>query len=638
MKKRVAVFANGWGCEYLREVVMGAYEVAAEADIDIFSFVDFSTMADTAIVNKGEINIFKLPDLHDFDGVILMANSFNMKEEETYMYEKVMASGIPCISVEYEFEGITTINTDNYAGMYQLTKHIIEDHGARRIVYFGGPQEHPENQIRLSAVLDVASENGVVIRDEDILYCDWAKVTATKTMEQWLKENEELPDVFICANDTMALGIADCLKDHGYSIPRDIMITGYDCTTLGQEYDPPITSVSHEWFNMGIKTMQILFAKMEGRDCGVPETMKTRMVCGGSCGCAYDRNKISDWDEFGRNPYYKKTEGFVFDSHFRHMYLAARKAESADMLNESFNFLFTAENWMESDNFMLCLEPEFFRIVENDDNLRIDGYSEKVDVICSLHDGKAREHEILPYRKAMFRVAEENAYPGIYIFVPLSGEGTIYGFAMLARDMDIVLENYLYSWTRHMNQYLEHIRRNMMIADLTQKLTVLSVTDVLTGVYNRAGCEKMAYPMLNDIKNAGETGVLMIADIDRMKVINDKYGHACGDLALRSVASVLRLKVPSDWIVARFGGDEFLLSGKMRADIDLKELVESITKELQAVVEREKFEFHLSISIGHVVIDPDSDFDVETSLREADQLMYLVKEGHHKKIDQENNA
>ena len=85
MKGKIAVFANGWGTEYLREVVTGVSEVAEPLGYDVFCFINFSVMQDINKNNQGELNIYKLPDLSDFDGVILLANSFNTKEEEIYL-------------------------------------------------------------------------------------------------------------------------------------------------------------------------------------------------------------------------------------------------------------------------------------------------------------------------------------------------------------------------------------------------------------------------------------------------------------------------------------------------------------------------------------------------------------------------
>lgn len=631
MKKRIAVFANGWGNEYLREVVTGAYEIAKDVNTDIFTFVDFSTFAEqTTYLNESEYNIFRLPDLKDFDGAIILANSFNMRDELVFVHQTVMESKIPAVSLEYDLEGITAIHTDNYNGMYDLAKHVVEEHGARQIVFIGGPREHAESNLRLQAVQDVVREKGVSLPEENILYGDWAKNLCKDLAREWINRHNGLPDIFICANDIMAMAVCELMEELGYKVPDDVMVTGYDCLQNAQEYVPSIASVNHEWFSMGVKAMQILLDKMEGREVEASITMKSRFVPGESCGCDSDVIKPTERKQRSLS---HEIDGLACDQHFRHFYLYSRKVETASDMNGSLDYLFQGEYWMEGDNFMLCLDQEYFNIEENNENLRTQGYSDNMDVISSLKNGVPRSRQIMDRKEAMFRVSNEDPNPRIFIFVSVYSEERSYGFAMLTRDMRIADDNYLYIWTRHMNQCLEQIRRNITIAELTRRLTELSVTDPLTGVYNRAGCEKIAYPMLDEWHKEGGTGALMIADIDRMKTINDKFGHASGDLALRTVSTVLKSQLPADWIVSRFGGDEFFMGGKLMDGMDLEEMRNSIMQKLALEVERRQIPFELNISIGYSKLEPDGEIDLENELRRADESMYSVKEEHHKKID-----
>lgn len=630
MKKRIAVFANGWGNEYLREVVTGAHTVAKNANTDIFTFVDFSTFAETnKSINNSEYNIFRLPDLKDFDGAIIMANSYNMQEEIDFVCQTVKEAKIPAVSLEYDLEGITTINTDNYSGMYALANHVVKEHGARHIVFISGPQEHWESNLRLQAVQDVAAENGLSIREEDILRGDWAKNLCKELVKDWLNRHNSLPDIFICANDVMAVGTCELLYEMGYKVPDDVMVTGYDCTKQGQEYLTPIASVNHEWTSMGIKAMQILLDQMAGKDTEALITMNTRFVPGGSCGC--DPNIVKPEERRGYLSH--DIDALACDSHFRHFYVATKRVENASDLNRNLDALFHNSSWMEGGNFMLCIDPEFFNIEENDENLRIQGYSDKMDIICSLRNGIPRPHQIMDRKEAMFRVSNEDPESHIFIFVPVYNEERCYGFAMLARDMAIIEDNYLYIWTRHLNQCFDLIRRNITIAELNRKLTHLSVTDALTGVYNRAGCEKIAYPMLEEWHKSGGTGAIMIADIDRMKTINDEYGHASGDLALRTVAAVLKQQLPSDWIVSRFGGDEFFAGGKLSEEMDLDKMANSISQNLAREIEKRHISFALSLSIGYAKLEPGGEINLERDLRRADEFMYTVKKEHHVMID-----
>lgn len=633
MKKRIAVFTNGWGSDYLQEILHGISERAKSANADIFAFVNYSAFAETNSDNNyGEMNIFKLPEMEDFDGAIVMANSFNMQEEIDYVSTKLTEAGIPAISIEYDLEGFASIGSDNYSGMYDLAEHMIQVHNVKNIVYIGGPRGHQESSVRLQAVKDVARENNVELPSENILYSDWAVIRSQELMKEWFDEHKVLPDVVICANDVMAKGICEWFMEQGYKVPEDVRVTGYDCVRLGREFEPVLTTVTHRWNEMGDRALSMLLDKISGKAIRSHVTLKTGFVCGESCGCKILTSRM-DIQARGRVAIGKKMDALRADSHFRHVYMSCRNVETAEQCSEALSDLFSRENWMVGNNFMLCLEPQFFYFKENDENLRMQGYSEEMEVVCALKDGVPRKHQLIDYREAMFRVASEKTESGIYIFVPIHTEGKALGFAMLSRDADIAEDNYLYIFTRHINQYMEQVRRNIKLAELTKKLTELSVTDVLTGVYNRAGCEKIIYPYLEECQQSGGQGIVMIADVDRMKTINDKFGHGNGDLALRIISAVLKTSLPEGFVVARFGGDEFFVGGRSSEEYSVDSIIQNVTKKLEAEVIRRDIPFELTMSIGGIILEKNEPFVLEKCLQRADEYMYAAKKKRHAQID-----
>lgn len=633
MRQKIAIFANGWGCEFLREVVTGVMEVATEKNFDMFSFVNFSTTAGDKKQNHGEINVFKLPDLSEFAGVIILTNSFNTEEELAYLQKHIKEVGIPAVSLGGELNDMLSIRTDNYYGMYELTSHIIRDHGVRDFVFLGGPKEHEENQERLQAVLDVVEEMEFELPKENILYGDWARVKARILISDWFETQKRIPQAILCANDMMAIGVCDYLKKQGIRIPDDVIVTGYDCTKMGQDYLPAISSVSHEWFRMGIHAMNLLTDQINGKEVVSPEPTKTRFVRGCSCGCIYSRYEAQAQIDIGKSHKHEVIQGSLCDSHFRHIYKAIHECKDPDSLHTNLARLLSGEHWMEGDNFLLCLESEVFQ-TQDDSKLFRNGYSMEMDAVCVLDNGKVGPHCKIRTKDIFSTFAKEQREPSHYIVVSLSNGAQIYGFAILNRSIDIALDNYLYSWTRHMDMYLDQMRRNIKLAELTKQLQVASVTDVLTGVYNRAGCEEIAYPMLQNYHKSGKEGVIMIVDVDHMKQINDRYGHANGDLAVKIVANTLKMEVPSGWVVSRFGGDEFLVGGLLTDRIQMDEMELMITERLRKEAERKQIPFVLTISIGYKVIDCKEPFDIEQSLKDADASMYFVKQCHHEGNDE----
>lgn len=633
-RRRVALFANGWNDEYVQEFGHGACKRARELDVDIFAFINYSThgcMIEEE--NRGELNVFLLPDLRDFDGVLLLTNSLNQQRELDYLHGEILRIGIPAISTECELEGTVFFGTDNYSGMHDLAVHVFGKHGVRDVLFMGGPKEHREVQARLQAVLDAARECSVEIPEKNVLFADWSAASAQHVLEDWLQENETVPEAIICANDIMAVGVCDWLGDHGYKVPDDVKVTGFDCIRAGQNYEPMITSVNREWFGMGYQALNNLMDQVEGREVQPRISINTRLVCGESCGCELEVKKAEVQAELGRNDRERAIDGLASDQHFRHLYLMLRKNHTIEDLNQGFARFFRNEAWMEGNNFMLCTHPRLLVMGNDEETCKEPGYPAEMDVIVSLKDGKPEGPRRLPTKEAMFLAAERSEEPGLYIYVSIRSDDKNLGFAMLTRNLNILRDNILYIWTRHMNEYMDQILANVKIAELTKKLEELSVTDALTGVYNRMGCERILYPFLEECQNKGGRGVVMLADIDRMKTINDKFGHVQGDLALQTVADVLKTELPKGFLVARYGGDEFFIAGECEGDISVSDVAKHVSKQLAREVERRKIDFPLSISIGGVHLERGEAFRLGESLQKADDFMYRVKEKHHKEID-----
>lgn len=631
MKKKVAVFANGWGCEYMHQISDGLMRRAKKENADIFTFVDFSVHGQSDGFNDGEMNIFHLPEIGEFDGVVLLANSYNDAHELEYLCHEVKRTGIPAISLGYELAGMVNICTDNYSGMYELAEHLLLVHNVREVLIIGGIKGHQESNERIRAVLDAYQENGCPVPEENVAYGNWAADSAVDCFIEWTRRTGHHPQAVICANDVMALGLCDYFDENDISVPEDIIVTGYDRLAEGQRAKPTMVSVSQEWEQMGEAAFDCLMRLWNGEKCD-DLWLNSKFYSGGSCGCRQVEEEAPSPHQRKKAQQNTRMGFYSADSHFRHIYLATRRADNEDILEGSMNALFRDDHWMEGENFMVCLEKEFFRIEENDTNLRTIGYSNELNAICCLQEGVPQPRRVMQPMEAVFYFSRLSEKATQYIFVPIYTESRTMGFAIMNRDMGIAEDKFLYIWTRHMNQYMEQVRRNITIADLTRKLRLSSITDSLTGVYNRSGCEGQSYPMLEKYHANGERGVVMIIDIDRMKTINDFYGHIYGDLSLCLVATVLKEEAPKGWIPSRFGGDEFMLAGGLGTN-DVEEVMNRLYDRVAREVKQRSLSFPLSLSIGYSIIEPDVPFNIRETIQKADAAMYEIKKQHHEMLD-----
>ena len=157
-----------------------------------------------------------------------------------------------------------------------------------------------------------------------------------------------------------------------------------------------------------------------------------------------------------------------------------------------------------------------------------------------------------------------------------------------------------------------------------EELQASADTDFLLGIPNRRGFERELARALAYIKRYRAAGALVVLDVDRLKPINDAFGHAAGDQVLKAIVAVLTSQVRSSDIVGRLGGDEFALLLWNLGEADAKAKAAA----LEDTIDRLTFQFGGSMitagaSAGVAMLG--SHTELSRALEEADSAMYLRK-------------
>ena len=154
----------------------------------------------------------------------------------------------------------------------------------------------------------------------------------------------------------------------------------------------------------------------------------------------------------------------------------------------------------------------------------------------------------------------------------------------------------------------------------------LAYHDGLTGLLNRTAFQDRLEKAISQSRRSDEGLAILFIDLDQFKVINDALGHTAGDQCLREVASRLQRCLRTGDVVARFGGDEFVV---LLHDTPTREQVLQVVRRLTEAVEQpwtyRDYEFYLTVSIG-IAMFPDDGTDAEMLLNMADNAMYQAKE------------
>jgi diguanylate cyclase (GGDEF)-like protein len=162
-------------------------------------------------------------------------------------------------------------------------------------------------------------------------------------------------------------------------------------------------------------------------------------------------------------------------------------------------------------------------------------------------------------------------------------------------------------------------------ARMEEKLRAMSITDELTGLYNRRGFMTFANQQLK-VANRMKRGVLLVyADFDGLKFINDWFGHQEGDLMLVNTANLLSNVFRESDIIARIGGDEFVVFSIETTDVDVETIRNRFEKDLEANNAKRANAHKISLSVGIVYYKQENPYSLNEILNRADQLMYEQK-------------
>jgi len=161
--------------------------------------------------------------------------------------------------------------------------------------------------------------------------------------------------------------------------------------------------------------------------------------------------------------------------------------------------------------------------------------------------------------------------------------------------------------------------------NMEEKLRTLSLTDELTGLYNRRGFFTLCDQILKLCRRQKKAAFLLYADLDHLKEINDRLGHQEGDKILVETADIFKKTFRDSDIIARIGGDEFIVFPVGSTKEDSASITARFLRKIESYNEKKAGKYVLSISFGTSCYDPENPCSIDELVAEAEKLMYVRK-------------
>lgn len=616
------VIISGANEEYQGTILSGIHQYAQENDINIAHFIAFGGVLDGNRNDIGEFNIFNLINYDMLDGVILLTNTISSPEIADRIINTLKEMYIPVSSIDRDIEEFHHVGIDNYKAMREVIEHIVIHHKITDINFISGTKTNPENILRFKAYKDVLAEHNIPYDESKVYYGLFRERDGNEGVEEFIRTGK-VGKAIVCANDATAIGAVSTLEENGYRIPDDVIVTGFDNVFNAKNYNPPITSVSRPLKKSGYIACQQVHNCILEKEQERSVILNTELATTASCGCC---NGACDEISLFKKETYQMMEMYHHDVPLVNT-MACNLAEcnSIDLLKEKIKRYIEQ---IKCEKFFLCLCDDWTG--EKSDDTPIDeylreGYTEMVTVPLVYCENKFGAIEAFRSEIMLQDLYVNTSCSKRYYFSPLHFNDRCLGYAIICNS-DFPLKSPLYhNWIINVSNAIENVRKNSYIERTLRKLENLYTKDPLSQIFNRNGFQENTEEIYLRCVNEHLPIMLMFADMDGMKFINDNFGHKEGDSAIKNMAISVSNACLDHEICARFGGDEFIIFAPSYDDAKAADLKKRINDNITKYNQTADKPYQLSVSVGWHIEIPTADTTLNTLVTKADQKMYLEK-------------
>ncbi|MCR5687442.1 MAG: GGDEF domain-containing protein [Lachnospiraceae bacterium] len=628
MPKKIALFACGWAFDLLHDYAKGAAKRMHGLDVDLYIFVCYPPYVEAESLKTGELNIFSLPFIEDFDGTLVLGNAIDHVGVYDSIIRRCQDAKIPVVSTGRTDDYAYFVGSDNYDGARSLYTHLIEKHGIKKPVFIAGNVNNEDSNTRYETLCEVMREHGLDGDNVERFYSMWEpKLTVDHIREKYSDRNVPLPDAFICANDNMAIAACLALEEIGYEVPSDTLVTGYDNDYSAEIYSPSITSVDQRFSDLGSYALRMLLDVIDGNKRNKEVYIGCELFESESCGCRCMRDLEYMRRMQGKSVFYNRMMDTIFERNISSIENRTLSGSTYEEFENNMREAFADEVSYIGKTFHMVLEPSFQKAMSNlETKFRTNGYSRIMNAVISMENGKMMNFPEFESRKLVPYIdpALKNR---VFIFVPIHEGTDNYGYMVFGDNVDVLGNgNHLYEFISRIDVIMSKVRQNISLRVLNKKLVELTETDVLTHVKNRQAYATKEAELNSVIRSKAKIAfALGVFDINNLKRINDGRGHESGDAYIVNCCSML-CKIFRSSPVYRIGGDEFavLLQGDDYEKRD--ELMKLVKKRIfEIAATNPPPEGMVSVAGGLGVYEHGRDDRVAEVFARADSAMYEDK-------------
>ena len=590
---------------------------------------------------------FTYSNFDELDMLIISGEAIYTETKDTMpTMEEVLQTlpDIPKIIIS-SMEGSNAIHIkcDNYGPQKRMIEHIVKEHGCKKIAFLSGNPTIPDAKERLRAYRDCVKEYGLNDGREIIAIGNFSP-NCEKQVETFFS-GDDIPEAIVCANDEMAVGAYRVSKAHGLKIGEDILITGFDDINIAAAMDPPLTTVRQDFTKLANEVSNAVYDFLVNNSMA-DRILDTDIIFRRSCGC-----RTYTVDESTAHPTEKRKEYLMSE------YESLKQGHITQMKG----ILLLRSLLMQPSNltlkgFFTTLAERLVSIGITDSMVSIHEYPVVVDIsekiyrpttqrlvmITNNSDIKTFDMDEAPEfsydhskdRPEMKKLFE-NTHSGIWSTYLLFYGDIQYGCWSVKLKLSDAMAYYALSLEigsamRYLYLALEQQEMHSKLEIQNKILDYSSRHDALTDLYNRAGVFKYIYDTYSEMTDS--IFIVVIADLDHLKQINDNFGHDAGDYAIVAAGRILTEALGDHTRVGRIGGDEFACVFEKDDRHSAETFMSKVKLLCQEENETNNRPFYIEISIGCYETDISELNDISKALKKADDRLYEAKKHRRESV------
>ncbi|MBR6069549.1 MAG: GGDEF domain-containing protein [Ruminococcus sp.] len=563
---------------------------------------------------RAEAAVFGLVDYNVTDVLIIMYERIKNNTITDKLIDEAKRHGVPVIIVDGVREGCISICFDYKKGFEEVVRHVIEFHGAKKPHFLGGFKDNIFSEERKDVFRKVIEENGIKFTDDMVSYGNfWAK-PARDAIEALLATGN-IPDAVICANDIMAINTCAVLFEHGYRVPDDIIVTGFDGIDEINLSIPRMTSSYCGAAASVPKLLEVIRKLYEDGTTTGEYLVEPELVINNSCGCDHIDEAMRDGviRSFNDRFYRYQDDTMVLNAVAENMQSCTDIVDCACKL---FTDTISSMTCIINKDCIDCNKNYFAA------SSRMQFPSEMFVFFDSdletFRQCPFNRRDIIPNLDKVLKGGNPLIFNVIsYMNVPL-------GYVCFHfDDYDIVDFCKIPQIVNTIGSGLGGYVNLKYQLYLTSRIERMYKYDALTGLYNRLSFNNEFEQRKRELMGGKVPITVILVDLDGLKYINDNYGHGAGDNAIRTVAEALRDSVPDDAICVRFGGDEML--AVITGECVPEQIKYDINRKLNRYNVKEGKPYLIAASMGVYRTDSTQNTDFEFLVKETDADMYAEK-------------